>query len=367
MVGNRQEENWVGELRDAHTTAIEFGNGLIEQRNLQNSDLRAIEAIQARTSGLLANSISPSRPDDLAYQQMINGMSLSVRDVLLALTSYLNTPREIDRVRFIDSVSTFRVYQAQFSQQATTAQEATWANELALAIDDIELLGSQLISGRTQQKADFANFALLLFRVGQGIIVDEIQPEAAANIAQAQADLGETIRYSLILSGFTALLTLSIFAAVTVPLLRGMNKSIFALLSGADSVADGDLKTTVTVDDQYEFRRLATAFNKMTEELSARESRLHELIQKLALVQEEERRLVGLDLHDGLTQMLLSANMHFNAFDSKFRHENGSNGNGTAEAQLLRGRTRLQEAIDEVRWVVSELRPTELEDFEPFH
>ena len=328
---------------------------------MQNSDLQAIESIQAKSLTLLANSISPHKPDDLVYQQMIYGMSSSLRDSLLALISYLNTPREIDRVRFIDAIATFRVHQAQFALQATSSQEAGWLTELEGSIDDVELLGTQLISARTQQKADFANFALLLYRVGQGIIVDEIQPEAAANIAQAQANLEQTIRYSLILSLATAALTLAIFLSVTFPLLQRMNKSMLALLRGADSVAVGDLKTTVTVDEQYEFKRLATAFNKMTEELSARENRLHELIQKLALVQEEERRLVGLDLHDGLTQMLLSANMHFNAFESKYRYENGVL--ETAEAQLVRGRTRLQEAINEVRWVVSELRPTELEDY----
>ncbi len=86
---------------------------------------------------------------------------------------------------------------------------------------------------------------------------------------------------------------------------------------------------------------------------------LDQMVKQLVHVQEEERRLVGLDLHDGLTQILLSTNMHLNTFAALA--EEGSNGQAQVEFGLVR--TRLKEAIEEVRWVVSELRPTELEDF----
>ncbi|MEM7345161.1 MAG: ATP-binding protein [Chloroflexota bacterium] len=360
LVSSDVEQIWIGELQSAHQGAVEFGEALIQQRDLQSADLNSVEIIQTRTATLLSGPISEARPDELEYQQIINGLSLSLREIALALISYLDTPREIERVRFVDGISTFRLYHAQFTAQTQNDQERVWATELEQAIDDVELLGSQLISSRVQQKADFANFALLLFRAGQGVIVDEIQPQAASNIAQAQADLNRAVRFSLILSIATATLTLIIFVWVTLPLLRRMNHNINRLLQGADSVAAGDLTASVTVADQHEFKRLAKAFNEMTNDLAARDAHLRELIQKLSLVQEEERRLVGLDLHDGLTQMLLSANMHFNAFASKFRNGQALNG---GEGQLDRGRTRLKEAIDEVRWVVSELRPTELEDY----
>jgi len=51
--------------------------------------------------------------------------------------------------------------------------------------------------------------------------------------------------------------------------------------------------------------------------------------------------------------------MHFNAFATKFREGRAA----TDEVSLERGRMRLKEAIEEVRWVVSELRPTDLEDY----
>jgi len=97
---------------------------------------------------------------------------------------------------------------------------------------------------------------------------------------------------------------------------------------------------------------------RLYKSLADRESRLHTLAQKLAHVQEGERRLVGLDLHDGLTQLLLSANMHLNTLSAL------SNGlEDQARAELALARARLHEAIEEARRVVSELRPAALEEF----
>ena len=39
-------------------------------------------------------------------------------------------------------------------------------------------------------------------------------------------------------------------------------------------------------------------------------------IHPFAAKNDEERRLIGLDLHDGLTQLVISANMHLNALNA---------------------------------------------------
>ncbi|MCG3211045.1 MAG: hypothetical protein FOGNACKC_04682 [Anaerolineae bacterium] len=97
---------------------------------------------------------------------------------------------------------------------------------------------------------------------------------------------------------------------------------------------------------------------RLYERLARRETRLRTLAEKMAQIQEEERRLIGLDLHDGLTQLLLSANMHLDTLASL---ADGLNGQALAELRL--GQARLRESINEARWVVSELRPATLEDF----
>jgi signal transduction histidine kinase len=96
---------------------------------------------------------------------------------------------------------------------------------------------------------------------------------------------------------------------------------------------------------------------QLYQDLLEKEAHLQTLAQKLVNVQEEERRLVGLDLHDGLTQLLLSVNMHLNTLAS-LKPDLDSQ----ATAELSLGRTRLRQAIQEAQQVVSELRPAGIEE-----
>ena len=91
--------------------------------------------------------------------------------------------------------------------------------------------------------------------------------------------------------------------------------------------------------------------------LSEKEMHLQNLAQKLVNVQEAERRLIGLDLHDGLMQLLLSTNMHLDTLTSILPPMNEQ-----AQQELALTHKRLKDAIEEVRQVVSDLRPAELED-----
>ncbi|HEX2742530.1 MAG TPA: PAS domain S-box protein [Rubrobacter sp.] len=94
------------------------------------------------------------------------------------------------------------------------------------------------------------------------------------------------------------------------------------------------------------------------EELTGRERQLHDLVVQLLAVQEEERRRVAYDIHDGLAQTAAAAHHHLQAFAR--HHPPGS----------AQGREDLDEALELVRSVVGEarqlihdLRPTVLDDF----
>lgn len=93
--------------------------------------------------------------------------------------------------------------------------------------------------------------------------------------------------------------------------------------------------------------------------LQDREGQLRELIEKMEHIQYEERRLIGLDLHDGLTQIIFSANMHLNALEiairKRVKHQ--------AAQELEISRSLVIQAIEEARRVIAELRPTVIEDF----
>ena len=97
---------------------------------------------------------------------------------------------------------------------------------------------------------------------------------------------------------------------------------------------------------------------RLYEELAKREGELGELVAKLILAQEEERRRVAYDIHDGLTQMLVAAHQHLQSFADD--HPPGS---AEARAELGWVSGLVQGTVKEARRVIADLRPTSLDDF----
>ncbi|MBA2441538.1 MAG: response regulator [Rubrobacter sp.] len=93
-------------------------------------------------------------------------------------------------------------------------------------------------------------------------------------------------------------------------------------------------------------------------ELAERESQLQELVGKLITAQEEERRRVAYDVHDGMTQLAVASYQHLQAFTSY--HPSGS----LQSQELLDRATELvRQTVEESRKVIANLRPTALDDF----
>lgn len=72
--------------------------------------------------------------------------------------------------------------------------------------------------------------------------------------------------------------------------------------------------------------------------------------------QEQERRKIAYDIHDGIAQLMVGAQHHLEAFDYLWRDDAS-----LAEDQLSRGRAKLQQAIVETRRLMTQLRPVSLE------
>ena len=72
--------------------------------------------------------------------------------------------------------------------------------------------------------------------------------------------------------------------------------------------------------------------------------------------QEQERRKIAYDIHDGIAQLMVGAQHHLEAFDYLWRDDAS-----LAEDQLSRGRTKLRQAIVETRRLMTQLRPASLE------
>ena len=93
-------------------------------------------------------------------------------------------------------------------------------------------------------------------------------------------------------------------------------------------------------------------------ELSEREQRLEDLVSKLIQAQEEERRRVAYELHDGLTQVVAAAHQHLQAFAHYHPPEEPER-----RRELERALGLVRRAVGDSRRVIADLRPTELDDF----
>lgn len=97
---------------------------------------------------------------------------------------------------------------------------------------------------------------------------------------------------------------------------------------------------------------------RLYDELAEREKRLQGLVGKLFAAQEEERRRVAYEVHDGLAQVAAAAHQHLQAF-ARFHPPDSERGRDLLEeAQDL-----MQQTVGEARRVIANLRPTALDDF----
>jgi PAS domain S-box-containing protein len=87
-------------------------------------------------------------------------------------------------------------------------------------------------------------------------------------------------------------------------------------------------------------------------------SRQRALVSGLINAQEEERRAIAYDLHDGLTQYVMASHIHLEAF--RMAHQQGNE--AKAAREIERGVQYLQEAVLESRRLVNGLRSLALDD-----
>jgi PAS domain S-box-containing protein len=93
-------------------------------------------------------------------------------------------------------------------------------------------------------------------------------------------------------------------------------------------------------------------------ELAEREHRLRDLVRQVLAAQEEERRRVSYEVHDGLAQTASAAHQLLQAFA---RHHSPSSDKD--QKNLERALALVQQTVGEARQVIADLRPTALDDF----
>ena len=93
-------------------------------------------------------------------------------------------------------------------------------------------------------------------------------------------------------------------------------------------------------------------------ELAEHERQLRELVGKLVAAQEEERRRVAHEVHDGLAQMMVAVQQHLQAF-AKQHPPSSPQGQKKLDWTL----ELVQQTVEEARRVIAGLRPSALDDF----
>jgi PAS domain S-box-containing protein len=97
---------------------------------------------------------------------------------------------------------------------------------------------------------------------------------------------------------------------------------------------------------------------RLYEELSERERELRDLVRRILVAQEDERRRVAYDIHDGLTQTAIAAYRRLELF-VKHRPPDAAQDREELEDAL----DLVRHTVGDARRIIANLRPTSLDDF----
>lgn len=184
----------------------------------------------------------------------------------------------------------------------------------------------------------------------------------AALAPVAAATRREAILFALI-AGMTLALTQVMGMLLAQP--------IVDLTNHARQLSRGDLKHAIDIKTGDETQTLAESFNAMAQSLDrtigdlvdaqtqiARQSeQLQQLLVRTNAVQEDERRRIAFDIHDGVIQLVIAAGYEVQAATRQL----GANGVDAARAKLDRARQLLDQTVTEMRRIVFDLHPTSLD------
>jgi signal transduction histidine kinase len=197
-------------------------------------------------------------------------------------------------------------------------------------------------------------------------------------LGSSRVALVRNVWFGVLALGAAVLLAWLIAGRITAPLRH--------LAADAAAVGGGDLSRRSDTQAHGEVGVLATVFNQMaadiehhvvdlrashvreqearmaaeeaSRQIAERERRLQDLVRRLQVAQEEERRRVAYEIHDGLAQVAASAHQHLQTF-ADYHVPDSAN----ERAALERTVDLVQRTVREARRLIAGLRPTVLDDF----
>ena len=141
-----------------------------------------------------------------------------------------------------------------------------------------------------------------------------------------------------------------------------LTRPVRELVAAATAVSQGDLTRKVSIDTNDELGRLGQAFNEMTDSLERSRTEIQhlstmrgQLVSKVIAAQEEERKRIARELHDETGQCLTSLMLFMRALEDVSDVDQVRDG-------LRQLRAMTAEALDKVKRISAELRPSVLDD-----
>jgi signal transduction histidine kinase len=197
-------------------------------------------------------------------------------------------------------------------------------------------------------------------------------------LGSSRVALLRNLWFGVLALGAAVLVAFLLAGRITDPLRR--------LTADAAALGRGDLTRRARADGRGETAVLAAVFNQMaedverhvtglaasqqreqearlaaeaaTQQIAVREGRLQDLVRRLQVAQEEERRRVAYEIHDGLAQVAASAHQHLQTFADYHAPESKSGREALGRTVEL-----VQRTVREARRLIAGLRPTALDDF----
>jgi len=171
-------------------------------------------------------------------------------------------------------------------------------------------------------------------------------------------------RRSTWLDVIALLILISFIIANAIFLSRSVVKPVLQLHEGAETIGRGNLDHRVATGGPGEIRELSQAFNEMTVNLKALRDSLQQsqqdlrhLASQLILAQEQERKRIAFELHEGLGQSLTALKLHLRHIQRQLPVDAER-----SQEDFDGARNLLAEIIGDVRHISRGLSPALLEN-----
>ncbi|HAZ41613.1 MAG TPA: histidine kinase, partial [Methylococcaceae bacterium] len=226
---------------------------------------------KSEIEGLTVDPFQPLNPESLDRERLTEALS-NLREATLTLAE--SHPGDRDELHRIAKIGAF-------------------LNDSRYQFHDIEQLRKQGQHGEARERLTLYSS----HRIDQEFqpLIDEALREHRERATQAQSEVDNLIdrsRWLAILDG-TAAALISLYGGVL--LSRRLSRSILALMTGTQQIANGNLSARVQLTGDDEFSTLAGHFNRMAEKIQKQREALEERQDRLeARVTERTQELLDL-------------------------------------------------------------------------